>query len=148
MNYSEQLKSPKWQKKRLEIMQRDNFTCQLCGDKETTLNVHHIVYINNKKCWEYKNKDLITLCEHCHKEVEILKKDYKINNIEKISIYKSTEWENNLRIMFISVGFLIIKIYNSIDKLVVSLDFIDFVELKTISNMISKILKKGGLKNC
>lgn len=147
MNYSEQLKSPKWQKKRLEIMQRDNFTCQLCGDKETTLNVHHINYIYSKKCWEYKNKELITLCEHCHKEVEILKKDYKINNIEKISIYKSTEWENNLRIMFISVGFLIIKIYNSIDKLVVSLDFIDFVELKTISNMISKILKKGGLKN-
>ena len=64
MNYSEQLKSPKWQKKRLEIMQRDKFTCQLCGD----------------------------------------------------------------------------KVYNSIDKLIVSLDFIDIVELKTINNIITKTL--------
>jgi len=139
MDYSEQLKSPKWQKKRLEIMQRDKFTCQLCGDKETTLNVHHINYINNKKCWEYKDKELITLCEHCHKEVELLKKDYK-TNIENISIYKSTEWENNLRIMFISSNFLRIKVYNSIDKLIVSLDFIDIVELKTINNIITKTL--------
>jgi 5-methylcytosine-specific restriction endonuclease McrA len=30
--YSELLKSPKWQKKRLEIMSRDKFTCKKCGD--------------------------------------------------------------------------------------------------------------------
>ena len=33
MGYSEKLKDPRWQKKRLEILERDNFRCQYCGDK-------------------------------------------------------------------------------------------------------------------
>ena len=68
MNYSEQLKSPMWQKKRLEIMEKDNFTCQICGDNESTLNVHHLHYEKGKKVHEYEPKHLITLCENCHKE--------------------------------------------------------------------------------
>jgi 5-methylcytosine-specific restriction endonuclease McrA len=36
--YSDQYKSPLWQKKRLEIMNRDKFTCQECGEKEKQLN--------------------------------------------------------------------------------------------------------------
>lgn len=48
--YSEKLKSPKWQKKRLEILQRDEFTCQHFNDKENTLHVHHIAYSGNP--WE------------------------------------------------------------------------------------------------
>lgn len=67
MNYSEQLKNPLWQKKRLEIMQNDNFTCQICGDKESTLNVHHLHYEKGKLIHEYDDKCLITLCEQCHK---------------------------------------------------------------------------------
>jgi uncharacterized protein YpiB (UPF0302 family) len=67
MNYSEQLKSPLWQKKRLEIMQKDNFTCQICGDKDSTLNVHHLHYEKGKLIHEYDDKCLITLCETCHK---------------------------------------------------------------------------------
>lgn len=64
MTYSEKLKSPKWQKKRLEIMQRDDWTCQICGDTETTLHVHHYLYSGNP--WEINNKYLKTLCENCH----------------------------------------------------------------------------------
>lgn len=62
------MKSPKWQKRRLEIMNRDNFTCQLCGDKDTMLNVHHLCYHNDKNIWEYDDWEMITLCENCHKE--------------------------------------------------------------------------------
>ena len=65
-NYSELLKDPRWQKKRLRIMERDNFQCQLCGDKETTLNVHHKYYDKDKKPWEYPDKSLVTLCKDCH----------------------------------------------------------------------------------
>ena len=68
MNYSEQLKDPRWQKKRLEILQRDDFTCQVCGDKESTLHVHHKCYTKGKKPWEYEAYSLITLCEECHKD--------------------------------------------------------------------------------
>jgi len=42
MDYLEQLKSPKWQKKRLIIMSRDNFMCKGCGSENSKLNVHHI----------------------------------------------------------------------------------------------------------
>lgn len=68
MTYSEKLKSPKWQKKRLEIMQRDNFKCRSCSSVDKQLQIHHIIYINKyKNPWDYSNEFLITLCEDCHK---------------------------------------------------------------------------------
>lgn len=71
--YAEKLKDPKWQRKRLEIMQRDNFTCQICQDTETTLNVHHTVYSKGAEPWEYPPEQLITLCQPCHtQESELL----------------------------------------------------------------------------
>lgn len=68
--YYELLKDPRWQKKRLEILNRDEFTCQYCGDNESTLHVHHKYYDNKLKPWEYENKFLITFCETCHKDEE------------------------------------------------------------------------------
>lgn len=68
INYKEQYLSPKWQKKRLEILSRDNFTCQMCGDTESTLHVHHTIYIPGKDIWDYDGIQLITLCDKCHEE--------------------------------------------------------------------------------
>lgn len=65
--WSDQYKDPRWQKKRLEIMKRDDFACRSCGDKESTLNVHHAYYEKGKKPWEYPDSILITWCEKCHK---------------------------------------------------------------------------------
>jgi len=67
--YTELFKDPRWQKKRLEILSRDEFTCVICGDKENTLHVHHRRYINGRKPWEYDNNLLVTLCHSCH-EIE------------------------------------------------------------------------------
>lgn len=64
--YFEKLKDPRWQKKRLEIFNRDEFRCITCGDKESTLNVHHLKYEKGFEPWDYDNKCLITLCESCH----------------------------------------------------------------------------------
>lgn len=75
--YADLIKSPFWQKRRLEIMKRDNFVCQFCGDHETTLNVHHIIYIPGNKPWDYKDEHLITLCEPCHLDEEKLKDEDK-----------------------------------------------------------------------
>lgn len=66
MDYKEQIKSPKWQKRRLEILQRDDFTCQICGCKDKTLHVHHTAYEKGKMIWEYPDEMLITVCEDCH----------------------------------------------------------------------------------
>lgn len=65
-SYSEKLKNPKWQKRRLEIFERDDWMCQLCGNKQETLNVHHKYYEKGKDPWEYEDDALVTLCEYCH----------------------------------------------------------------------------------
>lgn len=67
--YSKLLRDPRWQKKRLEIMQRDNFKCVDCECATATLNVHHTYYETGRAPWEYENASLITLCEDCH-EIE------------------------------------------------------------------------------
>ena len=69
MNYYEKLKDPRWQKKRLEILDRDRFTCQNCLSEENTLHVHHIAYVGSNP-WETPNKLLQTLCEKCHNDEE------------------------------------------------------------------------------
>ena len=74
MNYSEKLKHPKWQKKRLEILNRDNFTCKLCGDSETELHVHHLKYTGSNP-ENAPNEDLETLCKDCHWAKTFLDKD-------------------------------------------------------------------------
>lgn len=81
MDYSEQLAHPKWQRKRLEILERDNFTCTLCGDTETTLHIHHDKY--GKFAWSVNNKYLKTRCSHCHLLEEYYKKIHP-GYIEKI----------------------------------------------------------------
>lgn len=64
--YSEKLKDPRWQKKRLKILERDDFTCKVCGSIEKTLHVHHIFYLARKNPWEYPDCFLVTACEDCH----------------------------------------------------------------------------------
>lgn len=71
--YSEVLKSPLWQRKRLEILSRDSFTCQLCQDTETELHVHHKKYTKGHKPWEYPNDNFTTFCIHCHTLIEYTK---------------------------------------------------------------------------
>lgn len=69
-SYFEKLKDPRWQKKRLQILQRDGFKCNKCRDEESTLHVHHIQYLSVKNPWEYPNEYLVALCEGCHEEEE------------------------------------------------------------------------------
>ncbi len=65
--YSELLRDPRWQRKRLEVFQRDDWKCTQCGETEKELHVHHVRYIPYLKPWEYDNSLLKTLCHSCHK---------------------------------------------------------------------------------
>lgn len=69
--YYDKLKDPRWQKKRLEILERDGWKCRWCCDKDNTLHVHHIIYLAGKDPWDIPNGLLITLCESCHKPEEL-----------------------------------------------------------------------------
>ncbi len=61
--YRQERLDPRWQKKRLEIMQRDGFECRDCSDGKETLNVHHAYYIPGRKPWEYPSWALSTTWE-------------------------------------------------------------------------------------
>jgi len=81
--YAEKLKSPLWQKKRLEIMNRDDFICKKCGDTKTQLHVHHLEY-TAKYPWDESDENLISLCSECHSAIE----EYKKNNLNIFSLFK------------------------------------------------------------
>lgn len=85
---SELYKDPRWQKKRLEIFQRDKFTCQFCQSKIKTLTVHHLEYHGNAKPWDYKDKELITVCEDCHIQETKYRKIYETTLIKILKKYK------------------------------------------------------------
>jgi hypothetical protein len=68
--YAEKLRDPRWQKRRLEILERDGFSCCMCGGNEKELHVHHSIYKRGVEPWEYDDRDLWTLCTECHARVE------------------------------------------------------------------------------
>lgn len=68
MAYKDLLRDPRWQRKRLEIFQRDNFTCTACAATDKELHVHHGYYEYGLMPWEHPDASLHTVCFECHKE--------------------------------------------------------------------------------
>lgn len=83
MKYTEKFKDPRWQKKRLDILSRDDFTCRMCYDGSSTLHAHHLYYVSGRDPWEYPDHSIITLCEECHKE-EHSRIESIIDNLSRI----------------------------------------------------------------
>lgn len=73
---------------RLKIRQRDNFSCQLCFERENgyIFSVHHIDY--NK--FNNDERNLILLCRSCHSKTNF-NRDYWLNYF--INIYPSQAME-------------------------------------------------------
>ena len=68
--------------RREAVLRRDNYTCQCCGKKHTRLEVHHVIF--RSKGGTDDEKNLITLCEKCHKAIHngafiLIKKPKKLN---------------------------------------------------------------------
>jgi hypothetical protein len=70
MTYKEKLLDPRWQRKRLEILQRADFKCEVCGDGKKTLHVHHGYYERGFDPWDYDNETLNCLCDPCHQAAQ------------------------------------------------------------------------------
>jgi hypothetical protein len=87
--YSEKLRHPLWQKKRLQILQRDEFACRECGDANTELHIHHLKYKKSRNPWDYENEDLLTLCKNCHFIIEHIK---KIHNADLYIIIRNNNF--------------------------------------------------------
>lgn len=66
LTYSEQLRHPNWQRRRLEALTAADWSCQACAAKDETLHVHHKQYFKGRMAWEYSLDELQVLCEACH----------------------------------------------------------------------------------
>lgn len=80
--------------RREAVLNRDNYTCQCCGKKHVRLEVRHIIF--RRKGGTDDERNLITLCEKCHKAVHdgilILTKKPKRSNLKyatQMSIIRS-----------------------------------------------------------
>jgi hypothetical protein len=91
--YSEKLKDPRWQQRRLQIIERDKYTCQQCLQQDSTLHVHHKFYKENREPWEYEDKDLITLCADCHQLTHALFDRDKRLHKNMLSLYGESAFD-------------------------------------------------------
>lgn len=66
MTYSEKLKDPRWQKLRLQVFERDKWTCRDCGANDKPLHAHHTYYDKGADPWDYNENAIMCLCENCH----------------------------------------------------------------------------------
>jgi hypothetical protein len=66
--YWEKLRDPRWQRKRLEAMEAAEFSCEMCCDDKSTLNVHHKAYFKGREPGDYDVDQLCVLCEACHED--------------------------------------------------------------------------------
>lgn len=72
MTYKDKLKDIKWINRRNDILMKDGFKCVRCGKDYLNggvFNIHHLIYYKDREPWQYDDKELITLCENCHKFV-------------------------------------------------------------------------------
>lgn len=92
MTYKEKLLDPRWQKKRLEILQRDNFKCRYCEDDQTTLHIHHLTYKTKyTDPWDYDESYLMTACKDCHHVITELEGEYEyVSGFKDFSTDKKT----------------------------------------------------------
>lgn len=64
--YKEQYLHPNWQKMRMFVLTRDNYTCVNCKSMDKTLHAHHLKYNKDGYVWNVPHWYIVTLCEDCH----------------------------------------------------------------------------------
>jgi hypothetical protein len=120
--YSQKLLDPRWQKKRLEVLQRDDWTCQGCGDKNETLHVHHRCYVPDKEPWDIEDRLLVTMCAACH-EQEKGRMATAIRNLTRLvkERFLSTEVDSIVEgLAFLAEGFSSARTSNVLRKVLQS----------------------------
>lgn len=83
MTYLDKLRDPRWQRRRLEVLQRHYWRCDTCErgeDDGIPLHVHHKFYhlnydergrLQKADPWNYQDEDFRVLCDACHQQTEI-----------------------------------------------------------------------------
>jgi 5-methylcytosine-specific restriction endonuclease McrA len=71
--YMERLRDPRWQRTRLAVLERADWSCEGCGTREVNLQIHHGYYERGLLPWEYPPEALFCLCDICHEWAEAKK---------------------------------------------------------------------------
>lgn len=95
-NYSDKLKDPRWQKKRLLVLEDNGWTCGICHDTESTLHVHHRLYWKDCDPWDYPDQIYAVLCDQCH---EAEHKNYKNNLDQLVECIKSKFFSPDIAVL-------------------------------------------------
>jgi hypothetical protein len=111
MTYSEKLKDPRWQRRRLEVLEAAGWKCSQCESTDQTLHVHHNFYRSRTEPWNYPDHALRVLCEGCHENAEFQRRElaqcieglydseYGISAVEAvIGFIKATKMQDALAI--------------------------------------------------
>lgn len=88
--------SAEWRKWREEVLERDNYICQLCGETEGRLHAHHILPKRDYPELIYNVDNGITLCQDCHTAIHFKEEDYADYFIDLIGRSKIAELSRNL----------------------------------------------------
>ena len=134
--YWEKLQDPRWQKKRLEAMQLKEFACEICGNKELNLHVHHKEYFKYLEPWQYHNSQLAILCEDCHTEFH-----HSVDALKMMCSYIPME---KRRMLAIFIGGLLNYTYESV------LNTCQMEDQKTLKSLYKKGMtarKAFGVEN-
>lgn len=74
-SYRTVLQDPRWQRKRLMVLQRSNWRCEWCGASDKSLEVHHGYYGKTdgklREPWQIPSEVLWVLCSTCHDKAEV-----------------------------------------------------------------------------
>ncbi len=84
------------------VRQRDDYTCQLCGEKYYSgkaFPVHHIHY-DPDRCFT----DLITLCDLEHRYSSIHREEYERRCMKILEIRGLLNWKNELKIKMVDAA--------------------------------------------
>jgi len=77
-------RSKKYVAWRLQVYQRDGYTCQACQRENVYLNAHHVVPWSKNKKLRYDVANGMTLCGSCHQQ---LHEKYGVSVNEKVLWY-------------------------------------------------------------
>lgn len=70
--YKEQLLDKRWRLFREFAITARGGKCENCGSKKH-LVIHHPQYVNSYNAWDYSVRDVVCLCEQCHKNIHGIK---------------------------------------------------------------------------
>ena len=70
LTYKQQLQTPEWKEKAMQIKKENGWKCQHCGKAQgnVDLTVHHTYYLSHQPMWKHPRCLLLCLCHGCHME--------------------------------------------------------------------------------